>query len=191
MTASSLAAAEPRLRRVIEHIEELLRAGRDEDAEAIGFVRDLAEVVLRELRPRRPRALLTTGDAATALGLSNQTVRNWVAAGRLPAVKRGVRTMIPRQAVKQEIERSHIGRDSSTTPPSDLDDTSLAWRRELLAAIPRDTAGPLDALHSRLEDGRELTADESAELVRLERRMANAAARLLRREIRRGRTGAA
>lgn len=190
MTARSLAAAEPRLRRVVEHIEELRRAGRDEDAEAVGFVRDLAEFVLRELRPTRPRDLLTTGDGAMALGLSNQTVRNWVAAGRLPGVKRGVRTMIPRQAVEQEIERSRIGRDSSTRLSS-VDEASLAWRRKLLAALPGDIATSLGALHDRVEDRRELTADEAAEMTRLEQAMADAAARHLRRGTRRRRAGAA
>src|SRR5262245_48017166 len=93
----SMADAETQLRRVREHIEELLRAGRTADAAAVRFVRDLAEQVLAEQWPRRPRELLTTGQAGLALGISDQTVRNWVAAGRLPAVKRGVRTMIPRQ----------------------------------------------------------------------------------------------
>ncbi|TAK20482.1 MAG: DNA-binding protein [Chloroflexota bacterium] len=190
VTAGSLAAADPHLRRVGEHIEELRRAGRGEDADAVGFVRDLAEVVLRELRPNRRRDLLTTGDAAIALGLSNQTVRNWVAAGRLSAVKRGVRTMISRQAVEQEIERSRIEPRQTASAP-DLDDARLAWRRELLAAIPRDIAGSLSALHDKVEDGAVLTTSETAEMTRLEQAIADAAARHLRREIRRGRAGSA
>src|SRR5688572_23657507 len=102
LTIPSLAEAEARLRRVRAHIEELRRVGWVEDAEAVGFVRDLAEQALAARRPNEQRALLTTGQAAVALGISDQTVRNWVAAGRLPAVKRGVRIMIPRATVREE-----------------------------------------------------------------------------------------
>src|SRR3954470_12978042 len=96
------------LRRVQDCIEELESAGRDEDAEAVKLVKGLAERAVAEQRPDHVRDLLTTGQAALALGLSDQTVRNWVAAGRLDAVKRGVRTMIPRQAILDEIERSRV-----------------------------------------------------------------------------------
>src|SRR5262245_59395966 len=166
MTARSLPDAEPRLRRVGEHIEELRRAGRDEDAEAVGFVRDLAAAVLRGLGPDRPRELLTTGEAGLALGLSAQTVRNWVAAGRLPAVRRGVRTMIPREAVLEEIERSRTRPGEAAVAP-EHDEASIARRRELVAALPREIVVRLDALHEALEEGRTLTADEAAEIVRL------------------------
>lgn len=54
------------------------------------------------------KALLTTGEAARALSISVQTVRNWVASGRLAGVARGVRTMLPRAVVSAEIERSRL-----------------------------------------------------------------------------------
>ena len=57
--------------------------------------------------PVPPKPLLTTGEAARALSISVQTVRNWVAAGRLSAVRRGVRTMVPREVVIAEIQQSH------------------------------------------------------------------------------------
>jgi excisionase family DNA binding protein len=186
VTTPSLIEAEPRLRRVREHIEELRRAGQDEDAEALAFVRDLAERVLAGRRSTRARDLLTTGQAGLALGLSDQTVRNWVAAGRLPAVKRGVRTMIPREAVLEEIERSRVRPRQEADAP-DREAASVAWRRELLNALPLELVERLDALHEKLEDGRELSGDEVVEIARLEREMADAAARHLRGIIRRGR----
>ena len=70
-TRSSLTEAETRLSRVREHIAELRRTGRDEDAEAVAFVWDLAERVLAERRSARVRDLLTTGEAGLALGLSD------------------------------------------------------------------------------------------------------------------------
>src|SRR5947209_2633302 len=108
MTTMPSADVEPRLSRVRAHIEELRRSGRDEDADAVAFVRDIAEEVLTGRRATKNRELLTTGEVGLALGLSDQTIRNGVSAGRLPAVKRGVRTMIPRQAVLDEIERSRV-----------------------------------------------------------------------------------
>jgi hypothetical protein len=46
----------------------------------------------------------------------------------------------------------------------------------LLAALPSDLVARLDALHDGLEDGREPTPDEVAEMARLERAPADAAA---------------
>lgn len=186
-TSTSLAEAETRLRRAGEYIEELRRAGRSEDAEAISFVRDLAERALVKEGAAAQRELLTTGQAALALGVSDQTVRNWVAAGRLPAVKRGVRTMIPRQAVLEEIERSRV--QPSVSPGGGAEAEETAWRRDLLTALPRDVAARLDELHDKLEDGRRLSAAEEAELRRLEQEMATAAARNLQRMIGREQTG--
>jgi excisionase family DNA binding protein len=210
-----LAAASGRLLRVQAHIDELRRTGRTADAEAVAFVRDLAEQALAAAGPRRStrqRELLTTGDAGLALGISDQTVRNWVAAGRLPAVKRGIRTMIPREAIIAEIERSRVRPQQSQHPNRantyDQDDqeehpvasgvpdaatthevspASLAWRQALLAALPREIVERLDALHTRRQDGQPLTAKEEAEMIRLERQMADAAARHLQRIIRLGR----
>lgn len=187
MTRPSTAEAEPRLRRVREHIEELRRAGREEDAEAVGFVRDLAESVLAAGRPTPPRELLTTGKAALALGLSDQTVRNWVAAGRLPGVRRGVRTMIPREAVQEEIERSRERPSEGRVPSPEMSAERLAWRRQLPAALPRDVVARLNDLHDKMEDGRGLSADEQEEISRLEREMADSAAHHLQGIIRRGR----
>lgn len=191
LTTSPPAEAQARLRRVREHIEELRRAGRDEDAEAVGFVHALAERTLTERRPATRRELLTTGEAGLVLGLSGQTVRNWVAAGRLPAVKRGVRTLIPWQAVQDEIERSRVRPAAPGVPTPQEEAASLAWRQQLLDALPDEVVERLDALHEKLESGRELSAAEEAEMARLEREMADAAARHLEVVIRRGRGGAA
>src|SRR5438552_2190985 len=177
LTTRSVAEAEARLRRVRAHIEELRRAGRDQDAEAVGFVRDLAEQALTTRRPNNQRELLTTGQAAVALGISDQTVRNWVAAGRLSAVKRGTRIMIPRATVREEIERSRIQPSEQPFLVADDEAARLAWRRDLLAALPPEVIGRLDKLHDKLEDGRELSAEEQAEMARLERAMTDAAAR--------------
>lgn len=156
----------------------------------MGFVHALAERTLAERRPGTRRDLLTTGEAGLVLGLSDQTVRNWVAAGRLPAVKRGVRTLIPWQAVQDEIERSRVHPAPGVRRLQEAA-ASLAWRKQLLDALPGEVVERLNALHEQLESGRELSAEEEAEMVRLERDMADAAARHLREVIRRRRAGAA
>lgn len=184
-TSPSLADAEAQLRRVREHIEELRRAGRNEDAEAVRFVRDLAEQALARPWTAQPRDLLTTGQTGQALGLSTQTVRKWIAAGRLPAVKRGVRTLIPRQAVLEEIERSRVRPSGQATPTSEDAAAHRAWRRELLTALPQEIVGPLDELHEKLESGDELSPAEQAEMVRLEREMIDAASHHLKQTTRR------
>jgi len=173
------------LRRVQDCIEELESAGRDEDAEAVKLVKGLAERAVAEQRPDHVRDLLTTGQAALALGLSDQTVRNWVAAGRLDAVKRGVRTMIPRQAILDEIERSRVRPETlpALTPAQNA--AAIDERKAALAALPSNVANRLEALHDKLEDGEPLSPDEKAEMVRLERAMAAASARLLQERIRR------
>ena len=171
---STSAVAEKQLRRVRAHIEELRRDGRMADAEALQFIGDLAERALTEVTPASTRRLLTTGQAALALGVSDQTVRNWVAAGRLPAVRRGARTMIEPEAVRQEIERSRIPPRASTPGP-----TEIAWRKALLDALPCELTARLEALHDKMEDGEQLSAGEQREMVQLEREMADAAARHL------------
>ena len=192
LTKSFPGEVEDRLRRVRAHVEELRHAGRDEDAEAVGFVREVAEQALSENhQPAPPRELLTTGQAALALGISDQTVRNWVVAGRLPAVKRGVRTMIPRLAVVEEIERSRVRVISSSPAAAGQGSARESWGRELLEALPRPLVERLDALHDKLEEGHGLSSAEEAEMIQLERKMADAAADHLQAMIRHRRAGAA
>jgi len=109
------------------------------------------------------------------LGVSIQTVRNWVAAGRLPAEKRGVRTMIARQAVLDEIERSR----ARPVPAVGDDARTLERRQQLLAGLPADLVRSLDALHGKMERGESLSQEEQDRMAALESEMIAAAARLL------------
>jgi excisionase family DNA binding protein len=183
---SSVADAEVRFRQVQAHIDDLRRLGRDDEAEAVQFVRDLAQQVLAGQDPQHTRDLLTTGQAALALGLSDQTIRNWVAAGRLPGVRRGVRTMIPRAEVEAEIQRSQVQPPQSHAPEDEQ--ARVAWHQALVAALPSDVTRRLETLHDQVEDGQHLSSDEGAEMARLERQMADAAAQVLKDIARPGRT---
>ena len=173
-----------RLRRLEPLISRLEQAGQLDDAAAVRLARDLAEQALDQPPRAEPPALLTTRQAGRVLGVSIQTIRNWVAAGRLPAEKRGVRTMIPRQAVLDEIERSRARPAPAQRSPEEQAAIAAESQR-LLAALPPEIVGPLDALHAKMERGEPLTPDEQARMVALERDMAEAAARILTDEIRR------
>jgi excisionase family DNA binding protein len=186
--AGSVADTRERLRRLEPLIGQLEDAGQLDDAAAVRLARDLAEHALEQ----RPRAetpvLLTTRQAGRALGVSIQTIRNWVTAGRLPAEKRGVRTMIPRQALLEEIERSRVHPVDGERSPEEQA-AIVARRQQLLAALPPEIVGPLDALHEKMERGEPLTPDEQGRIVALEHDMAKAAARILTDEIERLRSG--
>ena len=49
--------------------------------------------------------LLSVREAALALGLSEKTVRAWLAAGRLAYVKLGRRTLVPENSILDAIAR--------------------------------------------------------------------------------------
>ena len=179
------------LRRVQDCIVELEDAGRGEDAQAVKIVKQLADQAVAERRSGPIRELLTTGQAALALGISDQTVRNWVAAGRLAAVKRGVRTMIPRQEILDEIARSRARPAAQPVFTPARETAVVAERKAALAELPSDIGARLEALHDKLEDGETLSAAEKSEMAQLERKMATASARLLQNRIRQQRSGTA
>jgi excisionase family DNA binding protein len=178
MATSSQAIADARsqLSRLDVVIRDLEQAGHAADAEAVRVARKLAERALADDIDAEPPMLLTTRQAGRALGVSIQTIRNWVTAGRLRAERRGTRTMIPREAVLDEIERS---RARPSSRGDEVDATTLARRQRLLAGLPSKITAPLDALHDKLERGEPLTPDEERRIVALESEMINAAARTL------------
>jgi len=186
--AGSVADTRERLRRLEPLIGQLEDAGQLDDAAAVRLARDLAERALENSPRAEPQALLTTRQAGRALGVSIQTIRNWVAAGRLPAEKRGVRTMIPRRALLEEIERSRVHPTDGERSPGEQA-AIVARRQHLLAGLPPEIVRPLDALHEKMERGEPLTPDEQGRMVALEHDMAEAAARILTDEIQRLRSG--
>ncbi|MDB5058684.1 MAG: hypothetical protein JWO59_2156 [Chloroflexi bacterium] len=87
-------------REEIERTLDLLEASGTSDA----HVRAAAETLKRALRDAEARHLLTTAEAAEALGIrSINTVKRWVKTGYIQGVQRNERIMIP----VTEIERIH------------------------------------------------------------------------------------
>jgi excisionase family DNA binding protein len=104
--------AESSLDRVKSVVRELLEQGRDEDAQA---VRDL--LWLAEQKTDMPKYLTTT-QAGRRLGVSRQTILNWVEKGMLPGVRIGRRTMIPASAFRgfERLEQVFDRMDAEVDP---------------------------------------------------------------------------
>jgi excisionase family DNA binding protein len=61
---------------------------------------------------------MTVAEVASILKLNQQTVRNWITEGRLPALHVGRRVRVRRADFDALIEGSAIGGDAQPTPPS-------------------------------------------------------------------------
>jgi hypothetical protein len=92
--------------------------------------------------------------------------------------------MIPRQAVLDEIERSRVRPEAVPALTPTQNAAAIAERKAALAALPRNAASRLEALHDKVENGEPLSPHEKAEMVRLEEEMTAASARLLQDRIR-------
>jgi excisionase family DNA binding protein len=74
-----------------------------------------------------PQEFLTVAEVAEILKLNQQTVRNWIDAGKLPAVHVGRRVRIRRSDFDRLIEEGYSG---SSTPPESASGASV-WDGEI------------------------------------------------------------
>ena len=65
-----------------------------------------------------PDELLTLAEVAAMLKLNQQTVRNWIDAGKLPYVRVGRRLRIKRSDFNRLIEQGYSGGPSASPPAS-------------------------------------------------------------------------
>lgn len=75
-------------------VRALRREGRRDDAQTV-------DALLQAVEANEPGPLLTTGQVAQRVGVSRQTVVNWVKKGLLPGVRLGGRTLISPAALAQ------------------------------------------------------------------------------------------
>jgi excisionase family DNA binding protein len=80
---------------------------------------------------------LTVAEVATLLKLNQQTVRNWIDAGSLPAVRVGRRVRIPRAALDQLIEHGAQGSVPQPTAAGGPDATGF-WSGEPVGGAEPD-----------------------------------------------------
>ena len=86
--------------------EDLRRRGEEEPAQVI-------ETLVREAQGNAaaPLDLLTSTQAGELLGVTGQTIKNWVREGNLDGYRIGGRIMIPRQVVEHYVSRAGISLD--------------------------------------------------------------------------------
>jgi excisionase family DNA binding protein len=86
---------------------------------------------------------LTVAEVAQTLKLNQQTVRNWIDQGSLPALRVGRRVRIKRSDFERILEESYsAGRASSTAAVPSADDF---WGGEPVGLAEPSTSGPDDA----------------------------------------------
>ena len=84
----------------LKHLsEELRQRGQTDLADDVG---ELVEALRQQGQHERPGRLMTTGEAAQALGVrSINTIKRWAAEGQLDGVRRGGRLLILAESVKR------------------------------------------------------------------------------------------
>jgi excisionase family DNA binding protein len=168
---------------VIGELVARLRAERDERA-AVAVER-LMQQALVSPDPRSALAgYMTTGEAARLIGVSAQTIKNWVDQGRLVGSRVGGRMLVARRSVQMFF-------DSVGTAPEPAEDEDVhraeADDRELMESLPAGLPDRVEALLDRQRAGHELSASERTELRRLAREGTVAATRRTRAGISRRR----
>ena len=161
-------------------VRDLVARGQVEEAAALEKVLVAAATALGDESPRS-REYLTTGQAADILGVSRQTIVNWVQRGQLPGVRLGGRTLLHRDAVLGEVDR--LKEALPATPARPDGEAHEISSSSLLRALPAAKVARAEALHARMEDGERLSRAERAEMVALEREIAAATADELERRV--------
>ena len=147
-------------------VKDLLAQGDRERATAVENV--LAAASTTVVSPKHSGDLLSVGRAAQALGVTPAVVKKWIVAGELPATRRGSRTLIFRRDLLAYLDRVRDAQKAISAQPQADPDKIAAERAFVLAGMPIELQERLHALMEKLEDGGLLSADEEAELDRLE-----------------------
>ena len=138
--------------------------------------------------PDAPAALagyMTTGEAASLIGVSLQTITNWVRQRRLVGTRVGGRTLVSRASVQAFF-------DALPSAPNEADSNDVAAAeaadRELMASLPGPLTQRVEELLDRARSGHTLSSAERRELQRLARAGTTAATRRTRALVSRRRT---
>ena len=114
------------LRRSRALVNTLREEGRDADAEIVeALISAFAD-------PETP--LLTTGAVARHLGVTRQSVVNWVKSGRLAGVRVGGRTLIPAEELRRFAEFDSVRAELESERPAENAETAADTLRHSRAA---------------------------------------------------------
>ncbi|MBI4491553.1 MAG: helix-turn-helix domain-containing protein [Chloroflexi bacterium] len=156
----------------VEEVKQLVRELRQRHDRRAQLVERLVEQALA-VAPLTPQSgageWLSTGEAARLIGVSPQTIKNWVTSGALDGVRLGGRIKVRRHSVMAYVDRLR----PSPAPPAHLTEARLgAAKREedaVMAALPQALRERVEDLMARRAEGVELSPEEQAELKRLVR----------------------
>jgi excisionase family DNA binding protein len=159
-------------------VRELYAQGQAERARAVEAV--LSQALAGREPTGSPRSeYLTTGQAARALGVSLQTIKNWVAAGHLRAVRLGGRLLVPRGAIQANLDQLREAQQQARPPAAAEAAAAQRQHESVVAGLPAEQVARLEALLDKLQDGRRISRAEREELAALERELAAASGRRL------------
>lgn len=179
MTATSRGSVVALSRTDADTIRALVRRLRAERAEreAAAVERLLQHVVGASSRTAGLAGYMTTGQAAGLIGVSLQTIKNWVRQGRLVGTRVGGRTLVTRTSVQAFFDS--LG---STTDAAAGDDVVAAEAadRELMGSLPGGLVQRVEDLLEQSRAGHTLSSAERRELQRLARAGTTAATRRTR-----------
>jgi excisionase family DNA binding protein len=172
---------------IIDELVVRLRAEHDE--RAANAVERLMQQALVSPDPRAALAgYMTTGEAARLIGVSAQTIKNWVAHGRLVGNRVGGRILVARRSVQSFFDALGTAADASEDEDSAGAD---AAQRNVMEELPTGLADRVEELLDRQRAGYKLSSSERTELRRLARQGTATATRRTRARIPVGRTSRA
>jgi excisionase family DNA binding protein len=149
----------------VQVIREVVSRLRAEHAEReAGAIERLMQQALAPDSTPALAGYMTTGEAAGLIGVSLQTVKNWVQRGRVVGSRVGGRTLVTRRSVQEFFDS--LGTAAEPTEEDDAD-TAEAADYELMTSLPPWLAVRVEALLDRQRAGLELSASERKELRQL------------------------
>lgn len=148
---------------VIGEVVSRLRA-EHEDRAAAAIERLMREALVSPDPHAALAGYMTTGEAARLIGVSVQTIKNWVDQGRLAGSRVGGRTLVTRRSVQEFFDS--LGTATEESEDEDVDSAEAA-DRTLRESLPSGLADRVEALLDRQRAGQELSASERKELRQL------------------------
>jgi excisionase family DNA binding protein len=147
--------------------EELRARGARDKAAAIENIISTAAPALSAKPKDGPRQLFTTGQAARALGVSVQTIKNWASSGQLQTIRLGGRVMVHRDALLAYLDARRRAQPAGKMAEAEAEKDD-AQREFVYAGFPIEQIERIRALTGKLEAGEPLSKGEGAEMLRLE-----------------------
>jgi excisionase family DNA binding protein len=114
------------------------------------------------------RGYMTTGQAARLIGVSLQTIKNWVKSGRLEGEPIGGRVLVRRASIQRFLDQLAPALTTELEPLSEEELNAAEGEQEaVVAALPPEVVQRVEALVKKRDTEGELSPEEQRELQRL------------------------